>query len=158
MSKAVVPLLLGLALVSCGGGVTGPSAPPSAATTVAPPVPSPAPTRAGQTLTGVWRGVFIETIQGCVQDHAVQLDLTESGPNVSGSGVAVVGPRYCNDSVGDSFTLTVSGSVSGAAVLMRVVNVTAGGDADLTGTVSGNSMGGTYLTNERDTGTWSVTR
>jgi hypothetical protein len=51
--------------------------------------------------------------------------------------------------------LTVSGSASGEVVLLHFVNVTPGhgGSADLTGTVSGNTMGGTFHTNESGTGT-----
>ncbi len=54
----------------------------------------------------------------------------------------------------------MSGSATGTDVRLHVVSVTQGhgGNADLTGSVSGDSMDGTFHTNEGDTGAWSVTR
>jgi hypothetical protein len=153
---------LGLSVVLLGAGCGGGSSPntiTTAPTVVATPVPSPVPapaptpTPAAQTLTGVWGGMLIETQpDGCVQDHALQLDLTQSGAVVSGSGVAVVGPRTCHDALGASIPGPVSGSVNGAALQLLFQN------ANMTGTVSGNTMSGTFSTNEGDEGTWSVTR
>jgi hypothetical protein len=160
MRKASLALPLGLVLVTCGGGETIPSAPTSGPTDAP---TTPASTPAGQTLTGVWEGTFNETIKNCrfpgvggVADYTLRLDLTQSGSNVSGSGLAVVSGRFCNDGPGTPFALAVTGSVSGAVVLLRLVE--ASGSADLTGTVSGNTMGGSLVNSEGGAGTWSVTR
>jgi hypothetical protein len=144
-------LLLG---AGCGGG-SSPTTSTSAPTVVPTPAPSPTPTTtpAGETLTGGWQGTLTETQpDGCVQDHALTFDLTHSGSAVSGSGVAVVGPRTCRDALGASIPGPVSGSVNGAAVQLVFQN------AKMTGTVSGNTMSGTFSTTEGDQGTWSITR
>jgi hypothetical protein len=172
MGKATLALLLGLTLVACGGGATDPSGPTSGSTgapkpepTPTPvPTPTPTPTPPGQTLTGVWQGTFNETIAHCdvnhgapgVVDYTLRLDLTQSDSNVSGAALAVVDGRYCNDAPGARFKLTVSGSAGAAAVLLHLAEDH--GSADFTGTVSGNTMGGTLVTNEGGTGTWSATR
>ncbi len=168
MGKAVMALLAGLTLVACGGGATGPSGPTSGSTDAPKPEPTPTPvptpTPPGQTLTGVWQGTFNETIAHCgrndappgVVDYTLRLDLTQSDSNVSGTALAVVDGRSCNDEPGTQLKITVSGSASGAAVLLHLVE--ASGSADFTGTVSGNTMSGTLVTNEGGTGTWSATR
>jgi hypothetical protein len=141
---------VGLLGAGCGGG-SSPSAPPSVPTAM--PTPAPSPTPAGETLTGVWQGPLTETQPGgCVQDHTLQFDLSQSGTVVSGSGVAVVGPRTCHDAAGERIPGPVSGSVNGAAVRLHFQN------GDMTGTVSGNTMSGTFSTSENDHGTWSLTR
>jgi hypothetical protein len=165
MGKAARALLLGLALVACGGGETGPSAPTSGPTDAAPPA-----TPAGPTLAGAWLGTFNEILvdregqahsPSCELNYTLRLDLTQSGSNVSGSGLLVVADADCQgegvNETGQQFALTVSGSVSVPAVQLHL-KAGDGGSADLTGTVAGNTMSGTLVTNEGGTGTWSVTR
>jgi hypothetical protein len=143
---------LGVELLGAGcGGGSSPSAPPSVPPAMATPAPSPTP--AAETLTGVWRGPLTETQpDGCVQDHTLRLDLSQSASVVSGSGEAVVGPRTCHDAAGKVIPGPVTGSVNGAAVRLHFQN------ADMTGTVSGNTLSGTFSTSENDNGTWSLTR
>jgi hypothetical protein len=153
MSRTALVALTGLTVVlvaACGsstsGGTPTPStaatAPPTTAPTAAPtPTPTAAPTLPPATVgvTGSWSGQYSGPFNG-----TFTLAWTQTGSHVDGTIILSSPPD----------TLNINGTLSGSAISFGAVGV-----VTYSGTVSGNSMSGSYkdLANGQ-TGSWSASK
>lgn len=136
--RSIVVLLALSTLAGCGGNPNRPDPPPP------PPV----------NLTGTWMGTIRSTVISGAFANIV-LTLTQSGNSISGTITCSRGNTSCLFSSGE-----VSGTVSGSSVTGGVT-FTGGSCQAFNGTVSGDSMSGSYACSAplgSDSGTWSVTR
>lgn len=139
-------IALGSLLAACSASsTTGTPTPTSVTTPTAAPTPTPTPvptaTPAPATvdLTGTWSGTYNGFYMG-----TFMLTWNQSGSNVSGS-IALSRPNE---------TLHINGTLSGSAISFGAV-----GTVTYTGTVSGNSMSGTYtVVGGRGGGSWSANK
>lgn len=141
---------IGGPLTACSGGggtVTQhtsatPPAPASAAAAPAATTSAPAPAAAASGLSGKWLGHYTGSYQGTFTLHWRQ-----SGPKLKGT-IDISSPAS---------TMPIHGSVSGGKISFGTV-----GQYGITysGTVSGNSMSGTYQVKDGrgSTGNWSAAR
>jgi len=134
--------VLVLAAVACSsnsGGTTSTSTTPPAASTTSPPSSGGGET--AQPLTGRWKGQYSGTFNG-----TFNLTWRESSSKLN--GVIHLNPGG---------TSTIHGTVSGGSIRFGTVGSTA---ITYTGTVSGDSMHGTWRVNAGGggNGTWSATR
>lgn len=167
MALAVVPILA-LVWAACGGGGTSAptptntpravTSPTTAAATAAPSATRPpatataAPTAtpaASSGLTGTWTGTWQNT--NIAGSGTFTLQLTQSGSTVAGTIVAVGTPCLTNG--------TISGALAANQVQLGAVQ----GVVTITyaGTVSGNSMSGTYQASAECAnaqGTWAASK
>jgi len=132
--------VLTLAAAACSskssGGTTTPTTPVATAPTASPP------STTGGALTGKWSGSYSGAFSGTFTLHWVQTSTKLSGAiNLSSAG----GP------------VPLHGTVVGSSIRFGTVGSTA---VTYTGTVSGNSMSGTYKvgTSGAGTGTWNATK
>jgi hypothetical protein len=135
---AILPVIAVLA-GGCGGGsdstsATTSPAPAAAATTTSAPA-STAPT-AGGDLSGTWSGQYTGTYQG-----TFTLSWQQSGSNLSGT-IKLSGAG----------TESITGSVNGSSIRFGTVG---GAATTYSGTVSGDSMSGSYNTPQGG-GSWSA--
>jgi hypothetical protein len=150
--KRTIPMFtaiaLGSLLAACSASSTTGTPTPTSVTTPTPaptptptPVPASTPTPAPATvdLTGTWSGTYNGFYNG-----TFILTWNQSGSNVSGS-IALSSPNK---------TLHINGTLSGSAISFGAV-----GTVTYTGTVSGNSMSGTYtVVGGRGGGSWSANK
>ncbi|MGA7987393.1 MAG: hypothetical protein WCB51_03225 [Candidatus Dormiibacterota bacterium] len=145
---ALAALTIG-ALAACGSSTTSgsptpgaTSAPPTATATPTPvPTPTPTPSQAPPTVqvTGSWTGQYSGPFNG-----TFSLTWTQTGSAVDGT-IKLSSPPD---------TLNISGNLTGNAISFGAVGV-----VRYNGTVSGNSMSGSYLDLANNkTGTWSATK
>ena len=118
---------------------------------------------AGPDITGHWVGSIFDTNpEVCLIEGDLTLDLVQAGNRVSGSADV----RWwrldpdCHRDPEPPVHVPLTGSVTGGVVSFTLTGE-GGGSAPLTGTLSGNTMAGTWTTarpEEDGSGTWNVTR
>jgi hypothetical protein len=154
MSRMRLPLFAGTAtilLVACGSSGTSssvaiPTAPVTAQTstsTSSAPASTPAATSAPAAtgaLSGTWSGQYTGAYQG-----TFTLTWQQSGSNLSGTIKLSAPPQ----------TLNITGTVQGGAISFGTVGSAA---ITYTGSVSGNSMSGTYQVAGSSGGSWSASK
>ena len=128
---------------SSNAGVTSSVAtiqpPPTPPPTVAPTPTATAQVSSGGGLSGTWSGQYSGSFQG-----TFTLSWQQTGSNLSGSITLSAPPA----------SLSVNGTVEGSAIRFGTVG---GVGITYSGTVSGNSMSGTYQT-VAGNGSWSATK
>jgi hypothetical protein len=149
--KQTIVMLAAIPLVSllaaCGGsGTAGTPTPGATATATSTPVATPTPTAiptptavtAGP-LSGGWTGQYSGTFHG-----TFTLTWQQAGSGLDGTIVLSAPPQ----------TLHITGNAAGNAITFGTV-----GGVEYSGSVSGNSMSGTYtVPNGGGGGTWSATK
>lgn len=144
---AAMAALLGLAAIGCGSkspAAASRTPPAPAATSPAPAPaasPSPAASAAAPTvdLTGTWSGTYSGVASG-----TFKLTWTQTGSGLNGTIDVSSAPS----------TLPISGTVVGSTIQFGSV-----GGIQYSGTVSGNSMSGTWVAGPGSTGnTWSASK
>lgn len=135
----VIPALA-LAAVGCGNSktttTTKPSSTPPAAASTASTSASATPS-AGAGLSGTWSGHYSGAFAG-----TFTINWTQSGSNLSGK-ITLSNPPE---------TTGITGALNGSTIKFGTVS-----GAEYNGTVSGNSMSGSYVT-ARGGGSWSATK
>lgn len=140
---AIAPLLLALIVgaIGCGSNNnnnTGATTTPPA--TAAPSVaPSSSPSAATGELSGTWSGQYSGTFNG-----TFTLNWTETSSKLSGT-----------IKLSTAGTLSINGTVTGGAINFGTVGSTA---ITYSGSVSGNTMSGTYKVAGGGSGSWTATR
>ncbi len=138
----VIPLISLVA--GCGASSTNTPTPTTAVTIPATSAPAATPTAAPPTaapavdLSGSWSGQYSGTFNG-----TFTLNWTQSTGKLSGDIAVSTAPQ----------PLHVSGDVVGSAITFGAVDGVA-----YTGSVSGNSMSGTYTVPGGGGGSWSATK
>ncbi len=155
MRHGIVILTAGLGatalIAACGSASNAPTSTPSgsaptvAATPTAPPAsappatPTPTAASTAAQVAGTWSGTYSGPFNG-----TFTLTWNQSGSDVNG--------RIMLSSPADS--LPINGTLSGNAISFGAVGV-----VQYTGTVSGNSMSGSYVDRANgQTGTWSASK
>jgi hypothetical protein len=109
-------------------------------------------------LTGHWAGSYI--FQGaivCDVEVSLTADLTQSGSNLSGPGTFRTRTSARPDCGIQDVQITLTGSLVGSAVNLTLVHL--GCVSAMTGTVSGNTMGGNWTESGcGGKGIWNLTR
>lgn len=151
-SPAAVVLVLALVLSGCSGGTAGTAAPAPASAAAAQPVPktAAAPTQAveGAGVTGLWNGSFTSKDGS---GGTFRINYRQAGSAVEGT---ITATSTCIPSG------TITGTVTGSAITVTLMSPT-GSAITLDGTVSGNTMSGSYAADSScrsDTGTWEAGR
>ncbi len=142
---ALTVLTIG-ALAACGSSTTSGSPTPGATAAATPtptpiPTPAPTPTPAPATVqvTGSWSGQYSGPFNG-----TFTLTWTQTGSAVDGT-IKLSSPAD---------TLNISGNLTGNAISFGAVGV-----VRYNGTISGNSMTGSYIDlANNQTGSWSATK
>jgi hypothetical protein len=145
--RVTLPLLIGIAavvLAGCSASDNGTPTPAATATPTATPTPTPIPTPTATLsqappsvdLSGKWSGQYSGPFNG-----TFTLTWTQTGSAVDGTITLSSPPDV----------LRVSGNVTGSSISFGAVGV-----VTYTGTISGNSMSGTYVDRANgQTGSWS---
>ena len=137
-AQPFLPLVAGLVAatfaMACGASAAGPTIPPTSAANVTATSPPPASAPAATTslapasvdLSGTWSGQY----SGTPYAGNFTLDWTQTGSSLQGS-------IQVSDPAGDHYS--ISGTVTGSSIQFGAV-----GGVTYTGTVSGDSMSGTW--------------
>ena len=143
----LVALLATLALVAIGCSSSNNTEPTATSAATSPPAvatpsvssPASSPTAAAGELSGTWSGKYSGAYNG-----TFTLTWTQKGPALKGTiNLSTAG------------TLNINGAVTGNTIAFGTVGSTA---ITYTGTVSGDSMSGTYQVAGSGGGPWSATK